>query len=310
MKIEIIKNMTPATHLGNIFGQDVEPKGTYVIKKVDNFKVEKPWVEGVADIKNPLIIRVDNTTLISYKRDLAQKYKAKGIGLTNKLMRLGYDAIITQFSDGTTGEIVLFPNASFILNTNESMKIGTIYEELVNDAVIKPIIAYHGTTHKITSFVDDFVGGKDALDQEGPGIYFTTSLNNAQHYGENVYKVELTPKKPVSTKDNTNAPLREIEWLILQAPEWEDNAMNWHENPKIGYKKAAQDAIQYNENPHQQFLQVWIDFYKYNPVNYVRNMVKLGYDSIIIGGRNSMITGESEITHIVVLNPSIIKPLN
>lgn len=189
------------------------------------------------------------------------------------------------------------------------MKIGNIYEELVNDAVIKPIIAYHGTTHKITSFVDDFVGGKDALDQEGPGIYFTTSLNNAQHYGENVYKVELTPRKPVSTKDNTKAPLKEIEWLILQAPEWEDNAMNWHENPKIGYKKAAQDAIQYNENPHQQFLQVWIDFYKYNPVNYVRNMVKLGYDSIIIGGRNSMITGESEITHIVVLNPQIIKPL-
>lgn len=189
------------------------------------------------------------------------------------------------------------------------MKIGKIYEQLVTDAAIKPIIAYHGTTYKITSFVDDFVGGKDALDQEGPGIYFTTSLDNAQRYGENVYKVELTPKKPVSTKNNTNAPLKEIEWLILQAPEWEDNAMNWHENPKIGYKKAAQDAIQYNENPHQQFLQVWIDFYKYNPVNYVRNMVKLGYDSIIIGGKDSIITGESDITHIVVLNPQIIKTL-
>jgi hypothetical protein len=189
------------------------------------------------------------------------------------------------------------------------MKIGKIYDDILSEMNSKSIIAYHGTTHKITSFVDDFVGGKEATDQEGPGIYFTTSLNNAQHYGEYIYKVELTPKKSVSTKNNTNAPLKEIEWLILQAPEWEDNAMNWHENPRVGYKKAAHDTIQYNENPHQQFLQVWIDFYKYNPVKYVRNMTKLGYDSIIIDNRNSIITGESNITHIVVLNPQIIKLL-
>ena len=77
----------------------------------------------------------------------------------------------------------------------------------------------------------------------------------------------------------------------------------------IGYKIAAKDAIQYNINPHQQFLQVWIDFYRYKPVDYVRNMVKLGYDSIIINNLNSMITQESKITHIVVLNPNIIKLL-
>jgi hypothetical protein len=38
-----------------------------------------------------------------------------GKRLTQKLMRLGYDAIITVRVDGEWGEIVLFPNASFML---------------------------------------------------------------------------------------------------------------------------------------------------------------------------------------------------
>lgn len=187
------------------------------------------------------------------------------------------------------------------------MKILGLYEGMISDAAIKPITAYHGTKHQISSFVDDFVGGKEANDQEGPGIYFTTSLNNAMAYGNNVYQVELTPKKSVSVQENKNAPINHIEWLILQAPDWEDTAMNWSENPKVGYKIAAADFIKYNNNPHQQYLQVWYDFYRNNPVDYVKNMVKLGYDSIIIGGRNSLITGESDITHFVVLNPQIIK---
>ena len=184
------------------------------------------------------------------------------------------------------------------------MKIGKVFEDVLNES--KSIIAYHGTPHKIDNFVDDFVGGKEATDQEGPGIYFTTSEQNAMGYGENVYKAELTPKKSVPIKNGKDAPSREIEWLIRQAPEWEDNAMNWHENPQVGYKLAARDIIKYNENPHQQYLQVWYDFYRYHPVEYVRNMVKLGFDSIIIPDRSSMITGEENITHIIVLNPRII----
>jgi hypothetical protein len=35
---------------------------------------------------------------------------------------------------------------------------------------------FHGSPTKITKFMDDFVGGKEANDQEGPGIYFTTSI--------------------------------------------------------------------------------------------------------------------------------------
>ena len=48
------------------------------------------------------------------------------------------------------------------------------FNSLIDEATIKPIIAYHGTNNKIDKFVTDFVGGQNAMDQEGPGIYFTT----------------------------------------------------------------------------------------------------------------------------------------
>ena len=115
--------MEPAPYLGSRFGQDVEPKGTYVLEKDFESPVSKPWVEGYANIRNPLIITVNNDTLISYKYDLVKKYKAKGNRLTKKLMELGYDAIITKNQKGQTGEIILFPNCNFMLGLDESKKL-------------------------------------------------------------------------------------------------------------------------------------------------------------------------------------------
>lgn len=159
---------------------------------------------------------------------------------------------------------------------------------------------FHGSKHRIKNFTDEFVGARDAVDQEGPGIYFTSSWDDARSYGPYVYTVKLNSRKKVSTQSGKNAPLREIEWLIRQAPEWEENAQNWHENPSIGLKKAAKDFIEYNDSPHQQFMQVWYDFYRYSPKEYVRNMTKLGYDIIYIERNNGVI-------HAIVLNPSIIE---
>lgn len=113
MLIDITKNTEAAPYLGSEFGQDVEPKGTYVLH--GNIYA-KGYVNGKANLKKPLFINVTDSTLIEYKRELSNKYKAKGQALTNKLMKLGYDSIITVNEDGKFGEIVLFPNASFIIN--------------------------------------------------------------------------------------------------------------------------------------------------------------------------------------------------
>lgn len=110
--LDIKKNMEPAKYFGSEFGQDIEPNGTYVTKGHTNVD---GWINGKAKLKNPLYIEVNDNNLIEYKRILSKKYKAKGKQLTNKLMKKGYDSIITKYPDGNYGEIILFPNAEFIL---------------------------------------------------------------------------------------------------------------------------------------------------------------------------------------------------
>lgn len=626
--------------MGKRFGQDVEPKGTYVTQKYDNFPVKYPWVEGKAVLKNPLYIDVTNETLISYKRDLAKRFKAKGQNLTNLLMQRGYDAIITRFDDGSTDEIILFPNAKFMLNklneTNTGFKLflrenlqqadklyfksgkltpqdrelvlsitnGDNYTRLVSDwlyhltkiwkedsnsvtvkkflpdfyqylktydknvfpvaynledysaltndnnkhilelfsclkeretaikqlsklpsigrrnlgslirtpqnseygfkdvaeklsnlnkqierlpknsekydsilnkifnsknslkdmvetaehfvnafnqytediskediiehldyidadliqnsnnilvikvndyeamqtigcsslwcfsrpnsesfwddyarlgyvfvifdfnrdtddalfmmvllpdtdtvysstnipiediaedieygytylkkigvdlnkiekyntttvneskKVIKnilrenfvsetkqsPIIAYHGSPKRILKFVDEFVGGEKAADQEGPGIYFTSSFDNAGHYGEYVHKVTLTPRKLLSTKPSSNKLAGLIEKMVMMASDWEMHAQDYNENPKIGLRKFIQSTIEYNDTEKDVLQQIWYDFYRYAPVDFVRNMVKIGIDGIMVPKENGGI-------HYIIYNPSII----
>jgi hypothetical protein len=111
--LDVTKNTEPAPYLGSRFGQDVEPKGTYVLQGNIN---ANGYVNGKAVLKKPLFVDVDENTLIEYKRELSKKYKAKGQKLTNKLMGLGYDGIITVKDTGEYGEIILFPNASFMLH--------------------------------------------------------------------------------------------------------------------------------------------------------------------------------------------------
>lgn len=116
-----MKNMDPAQYHGSTYGQDVEPSGTYVLEWDKNIKLFPNWVGGKANLNNPLYINLDGyENVIDYKRDLSNEFKAKGKNLTKKLMAKGYDAIITHTTKYGTGEIVLFPNAKFILDVREN----------------------------------------------------------------------------------------------------------------------------------------------------------------------------------------------
>lgn len=161
-------------------------------------------------------------------------------------------------------------------------------------------IAYHGSPYKIKKFMDEFVGSEKATDQEGPGIYFTTSFDDAAGYGEYVYKVKLSPRKLLDLSEDKKIPKHILIKLIKMKSDWEMNAQDWAENPDIGAKKAVEDAYDYNDNEKDVFLQIWIDFYRYQPLEFVRNMVKLGYDGILI-------PKEKGRAHIVVYNPAIIQ---
>lgn len=115
--LDIMKNMESAQNYGSMFGQDVEPAGTYVSHDdrrdktpIDNYKF------GKVSFNNPLIIDINDDTMISYKVELSKQFKAKGKTLTKKLMAKGYDGLITRWPNGSFQEIVIFPNASYMLH--------------------------------------------------------------------------------------------------------------------------------------------------------------------------------------------------
>ena len=58
--------------------------------------------------------------------------------------------------------------------------------------------------------------------------------------------------------------------------------------------------MEYAENEKDLFQQIWYDFFRWSPVEYLRGMVKLGYDGQVINkpeGRK----------HVIVYNPDIIE---
>jgi hypothetical protein len=132
-----MKNMEKAPYYGSMFGQDVEPTGTYVVEKDFDGDVNKPWVEGTADIKNPLVIEIDDSTKISYKYELSKQYNAKGKRLTEKLMNNGYDAIITM-ENGNSNEIILFPNCRFMLGGIDETK--TLIKKRLTESLTHKLI--------------------------------------------------------------------------------------------------------------------------------------------------------------------------
>ena len=187
------------------------------------------------------------------------------------------------------------------------MKISDIYEKLLLEVTkSKPIVAYHGSNNEILKFTDEFVGGKKAIDQEGPGVYFTTSKEDTDAYGKYTYKVILTPRKLLDVSPNILKYKYTILTLAKMAPNWEESAQGWSENPQRGLMKWVDASIDYNENEKDLIQQVWIDFYKYYPIDYVRNVVKLGYDGIIIDAYNR----DKASKHIIVYNPAIIQIQN
>ncbi len=172
----------------------------------------------------------------------------------------------------------------------------------INEAP-QPITVYHGSNTKITNFVDDFVGGEQAQDLEGPGIYFTTLPENAEYFGTYIHEVTIAPRKLLTERPN-GGTFNELIKLARMASEWESTAQNWDENEEVGLNKAIKDFISYNSNQKDRFLQVWIDFYKNDPVEYVRNCVKLGYDGIVV---NRDVIDGKQLKHYIIYNPSIIQ---
>lgn len=174
------------------------------------------------------------------------------------------------------------------------------------------ITAYHGSPTKIARFTTEFLG--EGHDQEGPGIYFTTSQSDAANYGGHIHKVLLKPRKLVPNKGRINR--KQIEKLILHAAGVEnfldlrkidkdrfyDSALsNFDENPLKAFQDAVNGVMTYSLSPHDAFQNVWITHYRYKPQAYLKKMVELGYDGVKIK--------KDGLDHYIIFNPDIIEIL-
>jgi|LakMenEpi03Aug12_release.lakeMendotaPanAssembly.Ray.scaffolds.fasta_scaffold117033_2 hypothetical protein len=189
--------------------------------------------------------------------------------------------------------------------------LASINESVIGEEAVKnlSIEVYHGSPHEITSFRDEFVGGKEATDQEGPGLYFTTSYEEALAYAGNkgegfIYKAKINPR--LLYGDDTGKrtiPIGKLNKLVMMANNWKDNAQNFAENPLMGVRKFLSGAYDYNDSDKDTLLQVWIDFYRYEGREFVRNCVKVGIDGVIVNRY------EKEGKNIIIYNPSVIELL-
>jgi len=164
-------------------------------------------------------------------------------------------------------------------------------------------MAYHGSTQSINKFVDDFVGGNEATDQEGPGIYFTTEYDDARGYGEYVYTVKLRGNFLISTGDPISLSRELIMNLAKMANDWESDAQNFAEDPEVGIENLVDSAFEYNNDEKGVLQQIWIELYRYEPIEFVRNCVSLGIDGIVVDRYNE---GNNNGKHIIIYNPNAI----
>lgn len=150
---------------------------------------------------------------------------------------------------------------------------------------------YHGTPHTFPAFEYQYIG--NGTDQEGPGIYLTSDIRDAARYGQHIMIVEAEFNHFVPLTGKTSP--REIKYMIEHAPDAAYVLENYDENPTIALREAIHDTIAFNETPHDAFQSVCADFYRYDPVDFVKNMVSLGYDGVKIERRDN-------VTHFIAYN--------
>lgn len=216
--------------------------------------------------------------------DINRAYRYLGIEASDiKPDNLGVD---------NEGKIKAFDIDDKSINENDLMKEVTENESF---------IVYHGSPHKIEKFTDEFVGAEEATDQEGPGIYFTTSHQEALGYanGGYVYEVRVSPKILFDESEEKDINRDLLVQLVKMSPRLEISTSNWSPDIETGIEMMVDSAYEYNDNEKEVLLQIWIEAYRYDSVDFVRNCVKLGIDGIIVNREGSK--------HIIIYNPNVIE---
>lgn len=150
----------------------------------------------------------------------------------------------------------------------------------------------------------DKIGQREANDQEGPGFYFTTNPQEALGYAHPngiVVTAKFTGNNLISVNDEIND--EHVDKMIEMSPDLDDTLANWGYDPGYSSREDAlaqlKDAIYSDENAKDIWLTVWYELYRDEPRQFVENMVKLGYDGLIVTPRFS---DDPNRKHVVIYN--------
>lgn len=143
---------------------------------------------------------------------------------------------------------------------------------------------YHGSNVSIDKFHLKSAGGKEAIDQEGPGIYLTSSIEDARRYGKFVHTVTAKIVKSRMMPDKRTINETFVRALIKRSPEADDELMNWDENPARALNAAAGSIMDsYGPNQYREAMeQIWYDFYKGHEEIWFSKMRVAGWDGFIL----------------------------
>lgn len=184
------------------------------------------------------------------------------------------------------------------------------------------VIAYHGSANKFNDFSIEFVGKGD--DREGPGIYFTSHKENAEHFKTKqgqIVTARLHLNKVLKTSGKINYD--EVEKMIamsfgidnlnevdkISEEQFHDSQLvDWGEDINLALFMALKNLRKRSVGPIDAFQNVWIDFYRNNPVKFVQNMTTIGYDGLFVD-RHSPLYSNPNVRHYIIYNKNCIEIL-
>ena len=170
---------------------------------------------------------------------------------------------------------------------------------------------YHGRTIDSDVFSYDYLGKEDALNQEGPGFYFTSNFENAKRYAVPngiILKCKVNYKKLIVKNDtsNTIANKKIVIDLINNAPDKEYKLENFDENPKKAMLVAV-NAYMHHKNACDVYQLIQNDFYKHNRKEYLQVISKY-FDAQLTTLDNTFY--KATVYHLIVYNPNLIQPID
>lgn len=162
---------------------------------------------------------------------------------------------------------------------------------------------YHGSNHKIAKFTTDFMDNQSSNGlQHGPGIYFTSDINDARIYGKYIHEVTISiAKSRLIPEIKRGLDIGSI--IVHKQSNFRKNYQDWNENYSKAYMSALKtfDGIYDNKNYRNVLIRLWEDFY-FDKSNIFLKEILGQYDGYMVEYKNG-------VKHFVCFKPEIIKSI-